>query len=237
MSSLLDTPPAAPDAPAEPIRRRRSRTNPGVQSLDSGPPDPAKAVAPDSAPKRTRATGARAKVTPAQAAKIKTGVAVAIKLVDGGVNKLAPDLWRSDDAFTNRETAALVDAVWLELETFPKALNWLVKMTERGVHAQVAAICIAVALPRLVSRGIVPPIMGMFSEAILSGNVDVGAMMGMVAPTATPTGAQNGFDPTAAVGAGAAYSGSGQNGSGENYPSSGFVAGPLPYDSAPLQAG
>lgn len=231
-TSMMDAPPdpAGPQEPT-PIRRRRGRpAGSGVQSLDTPPADPTKQVAPDSAPRRTRSTGARAKVTAAQAAKIKTGVAVAIKLVDGGANKLAPDLWRREDAFTNRETAALVDAVWLELETFPKALNWLVKMAERGVHAQVAAICVAVALPRLVSRGIVPPIMGLFSEAILSGNVDIETIMGGMAQS---TGASNGFDPSAAVGAGAAYVGGGQSGAGEIHPDSGVAAGPFVHSGFP----
>ena len=99
----------------------------------------------------------RGKLDSVEQKRVRSTLAFGVMAIDRGANFAMPTWWTKEDLLQQSETAALVDALYNELETFPKALQWLARVSASSVHIQLAYVVACIAAPRLERRGIVPP--------------------------------------------------------------------------------
>lgn len=165
-SPSLDVPPGVSGG-----RRRRGR--PRSASLPDQPPASDASPSPQGSQDRApRGRKPKTKVTPAQ---VKGALTVAVVGLDTilsvGSNTLTQPgqgFWEPQDRLEAQETAAIVGAVYRELETYPKAMALFQRAIVGGVHAQLAAVLLAVAVPRLARRGLLPEQMVLLSMSVMA---------------------------------------------------------------------
>lgn len=114
-----------------------------------------------------------ASITKQQAAKVQTGLTLAIAGADTVAGMLAPKAWPTEDRLQPEETAQLVGAIYAELTTVPRALELLASMADQGVHAQLAWALACVAMPRLYRRKLIPDAVA-FQFIALAANIGGG---------------------------------------------------------------
>lgn len=117
----------------------------------------------DVRPRRTRAangtgTRSRTRATPAKSL-VESQIAAMFLYVNAGIGIGARfGFTRHDDILTGDEIASLVEASTAEAMAHPKIAHWLETAGKVTPHVQMALALVMVALPRLINRGIIPPI-------------------------------------------------------------------------------
>lgn len=220
MTTDVENPAAAASGEVPPKRGRGRPRN----TTTTAPP--LEGAPKDTPPKRSHKAKAGSKVTPGQTKQALTVALVGLDTVLGIVSaSTKSNFWTNEDRLEQGETAAIVSAVYRELETYPKAMAFFTSLVVGSVHAQLAAVLIAVAIPRLARRGVVPDQMVLLAYTVLATYAgDTSAFTPTEVPNA-PT-----FDPfAAAVGTGPAPFGGGENGTGQDYVNGRAPTGSVPY--------
>lgn len=107
----------------------------------------------ESAPKREASTPG---IPANKRRQLKSAAATVIAGSDWAVRSLKRPWWTEEDKFEASETSMLVDALYSELENYPKVLKWIADHMDAAGHAQLGMALLMIAAPRLARRGMLP---------------------------------------------------------------------------------
>ena len=145
-----------------------------------------------------------AKLSAAKQRNVKSLLVLTVAGLDMGAARLVPQHWTAEDRLQQDETASLVKAIYAELESWPKVIEWIAAAAEQGVHAQLGLAIAMVALPRLVRRNLVPADVAF---AVLLATSQAGANQPQPQPDPVPVAAGADGQPDRHDGNGQVYAG------------------------------